>query len=225
VSDLRARAHLYVTAGVTNLQLSFPFNTVTQANGFHQLTAVAYEGSHVRTQGRITQDIQISNAPLAATFTTLVGGTNTALEATLQFSVAANTNAISKIELFSTGGSLASVLNQPIASFVVAASYLGIGLHPFYAVVTAGAGVQYRTETKWIRIIGAESPFPVSLTVPPPALRWPATAGRSYDVLSTTNLAGAGQVTATLTPSNSAAVWTETNAPAPQRFYRVRTSN
>jgi hypothetical protein len=98
-------------------------------------------------------------------------------------------------------------------------------LHPFYAVVTASSGVQYRTETKWIRIIGADAPFPVSLTAPPPALWWPATAGRSYDVLSTTNTANVMQVTASLIPSNSTAAWADTNPPVPQRFYRVRTSN
>lgn len=225
LGDLRARAHLYVTAGVTNLQLSFPFNTATQANGFHELTAIAYEGSHVRTQGRITQSVQISNAPLAATFTTLVGGTNAALEATLQFSVVANTNSISEIELFSTGGSLGSVLNQSSATFPVAANFLGVGRHPFYAVVTANTGLQYRTETKWIRIIAAEPAFAISLTAPPPALSWPATAGRSYDVLTATNPASAMQVTASLVSSNSAATWLDTNPPVPQRFYRIRTSN
>jgi uncharacterized protein (TIGR03790 family) len=225
VDDLRARAHLYITAGMTNLQLSFAFNTLTQANGFHQLTAVAYEGSHVRTQARITQGIQVSNAPLAATFSTLLGGTNTALEATLQFAVVSNTNNIRKIELFSTGGSLGSVSNQSTAPFAVAASYLGIGLHPFYAVVTANTGVQYRTETKWFRIIGPDLAFPVSLVTPPPTIWWPATAGRGYDVLTMTSPGSPMQLTASLTPSNCAATWVDTNPPVPQRFYRVRTSN
>ena len=225
VTDLRARAHLYLMAGVTNLPLSFLFNTVTQASGFHQLTAVAYEGSHVRTQGRITLDMQISNAPLSATFNTVVGDTNTALEATLQFAVAANTNNVSRIELFGTGGSLGSVVNQSSATFAVAASYLGIGLHLFYAVVTTGSGAQYRTETRWMRIVGAESPFLLSLKSPPPSLSWPASAGRGYDVLTSTNPGGVMQVTASITPTNSTAVWTDTNPAAPQRFYRVRTSD
>ena len=158
--DLQPRNHLYVTAGVTNLPLTFAFNTTTQADGYHELTAVAYEGSHVRTQKRVAQTVRIQNTPLAATFTTLLGGTNTALEATLQFSVVANTNNISKIELFSTGGSLASVLNQSNAVFSVAGTNLGLGLHPFYAIVTASSGKQYRTETKWIRLVGAGLAFP-----------------------------------------------------------------
>jgi uncharacterized protein (TIGR03790 family) len=222
--DLQPREHLYLTAGVTNLPLTFAFDTTTQADGYHELTAVAYEGSHVRTQTRLAQTVRIQNTSLAAAFTTLLGDTNTALEATLQFSVVANTNNISKIELFSTGGSRAIVLNQSNAVFSVGGTSLGRGLHPFYAIVTANDGRQYRTETKWIRLVGADSPFPVSLAAPPPKLAWPAAAGRSYDILSTTSLGAAFQASASLTPSNSAAQWTDTNAAVPPRFYRVRTS-
>jgi uncharacterized protein (TIGR03790 family) len=222
--DLQPREHLYLTAGVTNLPLTFAFNTTTQADGYHELTAVAYEGSHVRTQTRLAQTVRIQNTSLAAAFTTLLGDTNTALEAILQFSVVPNTNNISKIELFSTGGSRATVLNQSNAVFSVAGASLGLGLHPFYAIVTANDGRQYHTETKWIRLVGADSPFPVSLAAPPPKLAWPAAAGRSYDILSTTSLGAAFQASASMTPSNSAAQWTDTNAAVPPRFYRVRTS-
>ena len=225
LSDLQPRNHLYITAGLTNLPLTFALNTTTQADGYHELTAVIYEGSHVRTQKRLAQIVRIQNSPLTAAFTTLLGDINIAVEATLQFSVVASTNSISKIELFSTGGSLTNVLNQSDVVFSVAGTNLGLGLHPFYAIVTANSGQQYRTETKWIRLVGADSPFPVSFAALPAMLTWPATAGRSYDILSTTNLANALQPSATVIPSNSAAQWTDTNPVAPQRFYRVRTSN
>jgi len=71
----------------------------------------------------------------------------------------------------------------------------------------------------------ADLPFVVSITTPPPTLSWPATAGRSYDILSATSLANSFVLRGTLTPSNSPAQWIETNLAAPQRFYRVRTSN
>ena len=225
LTDLEPRNHLYVTAGVTNLPLTFAFDTTTQADGYHELTAVAYEGSSVRTQTRVGQTVRIGNNSLAAVFTLLLGDTNTALEATLQFSVVANTNNISRIELFSTGGSMASVINQSNVVFFIAGTNLGLGLHPFYAIVTAGSGQQYRTETKWVRLVGADSVFPVSLAGPPPKLAWPAAAGRSYDILSTTNLSAGFQTSLTVTPANSAAEWTDTNAPPLRRFYRVRTSN
>jgi len=133
VADLQPRNHLYVTAGAVSLPVTFGFNTSTQANGWHELTAVAYEGSHVRTQKRVPAAIRIQNGSLGATFTLLAGASNTVLETTLRFSVTANTNTIAKIELFSTGGSLSNALGQSNAIFSVAGTNLGLGLHPFYA--------------------------------------------------------------------------------------------
>jgi uncharacterized protein (TIGR03790 family) len=221
--DLRPRNHVYVTAGFTNLPLTFGFNTTTQADGFHEMTAVAYEGSHVRTQKRISQNVRIQNTTLSATFSCLLCDTNTAFEATAQFSVVANTTNITRIELFSTGGAVTNVTSQSSAVFPVAFAGLGIGLHPFYAMVTRADGSQYRTETKWIRVVGPEPPFALSVAGTAPTLSWPATAGRRYEVMSATNLAGAFSVRDALTPSNSAAQWTETNSSSPQRHYRVRT--
>lgn len=225
VPDLEPRAHLYVTAGVTNLTVTFPFNSAARADGFHELTAVAYEGSHVRTQQRVSQHVRIANTPLSASFTPLVGGSNTLVTTMLQFAVTANTSAISRIELFCTGGLLASVNDQSSATFSVAGTNLQIGLHPFHALVTRTDGKQYRTETKWIRLVGAgfaEPPFRVDLAAPPPALSWPVTVGRLYEVLSATNLTNPFQWRAGLTPTNSPAAWTETSPGAPQQFYRVR---
>ena len=221
LSDLQPRNHLYLTAGVTNLSFTFPLDTTALSDGSHELTAVIYEGSHVRTQARVTQSVRVQNTPLSATFTTLAGAANTVLNFTLLFSVAANTNTISKIELFTTGGSVGMVSNLASATFAVAATNLGVGLHPFYAVVTRSDGKQYRTETKWIRIGGAEPPFGLTLAALPPVLGWPATAGRLYEVLSATNVTDTFQLRGTVTPSNSPGLWIDTVTGAPQQFYRV----
>ena len=221
VSDLQPRNHLYVTAGVTNLSFTFPLDTTALADGSHELTAVVYEGSHVRTQARVTQNVRIQNAPLSASFTMLAGAANTVLHFTLLFSVAANTNTISTIELFSTGGSVGVVSNLSSATFAVAATNLGIGLHPFYAVVTRSDGKQYRTGTEWIRIGGSEPPFGLTLTAPPPTIGWPATAGRLYEVLSATNVNDTFQLRGSVTPSNSPGLWIDSITGAPQQFYRV----
>ena len=221
LSDLQPRNHLYITAGVNNLSLTFPLDTTSLADGSHELTAVVYEGSHVHTQARVTQNVRIQNTPLNATFTLLAGASNTVLNFTLLFSVAANTNTISQIELFSTGGSVGVVSNLSSATFAVAATNLGVGLHPFYAVVTRNDGKQYRTETKWVRLGGAEPPFGLTLTTPPPAIAWPAAAGQLYEVLSATNLADPFQLRASVTPSNAAGFWMETVTGMPQQFYRV----
>lgn len=225
VTDLQPRNQLYMTAGFTNLSLTFGFNTTTQADGFHELTAVAYEGTHVRTQKRIAQNVLIQNSSLNATFNLVAGGTNSFVGTTLQFSVVANTNNVSKVELFSTGGSQGSVLGQPSALFNVAGTNMGIGLHPFYAIVTAVTGKQYRTETKWIRLFSTEPTFPVSISAPPLKLTWPATPGKVYEILSSLNVVGAYQVRDSLTVSNSLGQWVETNSSSAQRFYRVRTAN
>jgi uncharacterized protein (TIGR03790 family) len=223
--DLRPRNHLYVTAGLTSLPLTFAFDSTAQADGYHELTAVGYEGSHVRTQKRFSQNVRIQNSLLSAVFATVVGA-ETALDSVLQFSVTANTNNISKIELFSTGGSLGSVTGQSTANFSVTGTNLGVGLHPFYALVTASTGKQYRTDTKWIRLsTTAVAPFALSITAPPPTLTWPAVAGRRYDILSSTNIAIPFQLRASITASSSVAQWTETNPAAPRRFYRVQTAN
>jgi uncharacterized protein (TIGR03790 family) len=222
LSDLQPRNHLYLTAGVTNLSFTFPLDTTTLSDGCHELAAVVYEGSHVRTQARVTQNVRVQNTPLNASFTTLAGAANTVLDFTLLFSVAANTNTISTIELFTTGGSVGVVSNLSSATFAVAATNLGIGLHPFYAVVTRSDGKQYRTGTEWIRIGGAEPPFGLTMTAPPPIIGWPATAGRLYEVLSATNVKDTFQLRGAVTPSNSPGLWIDTITGAPQQFYRVR---
>ena len=223
LTDLRPRNHLYLTAGLTNLSIAFPFNTATNADGYHELTAVAYEGSHVRTQTRRSRQVRIQNNNWTATLTSLVGQTNVALEAALQFMVTAHTNNITKLELFSTGGLLAAATSVTNALFTPAASLLGLGRHPFYAVVTRSGGKQYRTETIWLNIVGADGPFKVTAVDSTPTLTWPATPGRSYSILSATNVAGNYTVRSVVVPTNSVGVWSETNSSSGQRFYRVRT--
>lgn len=223
LSDLQPRNHLYLTAGRTNLAFSFPLDTTALANGHHELSAVVYEGSHVRTQTRVSQNVVISNSPLAATFVCLVGGSNAAIEATLQFAVTANTNAISKIELFSTGGSLAVVSNLSTTTFAIAGTSLGLGLHPFYAIVTDTGGKQFRTETKFIRLVGPEAPFLLQIFPSPITLGWPAVAGRSYDVMSATLVTNSLSLRATVTPTNAGLYkWVEPQPTNAQRYYRVR---
>ena len=222
--DLEPRAHLYVTAGATSLPLVFSLDTTKLADGFHELTAVAYAGSNVRTQTRVPQTVLIRNTALSAVFTLLMDATNIAVEAVLPFSVVANSTNVATIELFSTGGSLGAVAGQASASFLVPGANLDVGLHPVYALVTASNGNQYRTETKWIRLLGPDAPFSVSITAPPAQLTWPATASRSYDILSASGPGAPFQLEATVTPAGPLGLWTDTNAIGTREFYRVRTS-
>ena len=223
LGDLQPRNHLYVSAGLTDFGFASSFDSTTIPDGYHELTAVAYEGTHVRTQKRITQSVRVQNSTLSATLTSLLGGTKTALEATLEFAVEANTNTITKIELFTTGGLFAVSNNVSSAIFTIPASFLGIGLHPLYTLVTRTDGQQFRTQTEWLRIIGDEPPFVVSAFGPAPTLTWPATAGRAYQVLSTANLTQPFLLRETVFQTNSTGLWSETNKSSAQRFYRVQT--
>lgn len=231
VTDLQPRQHLYITAGTSNLVFTSPFVTTNYADGYHQLAAVAYEGSHVHTQTRTTQQIIIKNTGLSATLTPVITGSNSTLQPTLQFMVAANTNNISSIQLFSTGGLLASATNTNSATFTLTYSNLDVGTHPFYAVVTQSNGHQYRTQTQYVGLMtvnysgatlfGVDYPFPLQAQGSSPLLSWPATAGRTYTVLSTTNLLMPFQSRAMVTPTNSVGQFAETNTTPAQQFYRV----
>jgi uncharacterized protein (TIGR03790 family) len=219
--DLRPRNHLYVSSGATALPVSFVLDTTRFPDGFHQLTAVASEGTSVRTQTRVSRSVRFQNTALAATFTPLLAGTNTTLDAPLQFAVTANAGNISQIELFSTGGSVGVASNQLSAVFTAPSAFLGLGLHPFYALVTDTAGNRYQTETAWIRLIPT---IQLNLAGVPLKLSWPAAPGVSYDVLAATNLAGAFQTVTSIVASSALVQWP---IPAPANaasFYRVSVS-
>ena len=156
LSDLQPRNHLYVTAGASQLALTFPLDTTKLADGFHELAAVSYEGSSVRTQTRITLPLQIQNSSLSASLTLLDLAGTAPVQGTYHIQVAANTNSVSAISLFSTGGLLTTLTNQSTATFTVDGSALGAGLHPFYALVQTTGGAQYRTQTQWARLVNPQ---------------------------------------------------------------------
>jgi hypothetical protein len=152
LSDLQPRNHLYVTAGASSLALTFPLDTTTLADGYHELTAVAYEGSDVRTETQVTVPVQIQNSSLSATLTLLDLTDPAPVQGTYHIQVAANTNTVSLITLYSTGGALGAVTNQSTVTFPVAGTNLWAGWHPFYAIVKTSDGLAYRTGTQWVQL-------------------------------------------------------------------------
>jgi uncharacterized protein (TIGR03790 family) len=221
LTDLRPRNHLYVSSGAASLPVSFVLDTTRFPDGFHQLTAVACEGTSVRTQTRISRSIRIQNTALTATFTPLLTCTNATLDMPLQFIVTPNAANISSFELFSTGGSVGVVYNQPSAVFTVPLATLGLGLHPFYALVTDTEGNRYQTETDWVRLIPA---FKLNLSGTPLQLSWPAIPGVSYDVLATTNLANAFQTVTSIVAASTLVQWPIPLPAGAASFYRVSLS-
>ena len=151
LSDLQPRNHLYLTTGSAVLGGAFALNTTQLADGFHELTAVAYEGSHVRTQTRVSIPVRVQNMPLSATLSLINLAATNATSGNYQIAVTANTNNIANITLYSTGGALGAVSNQTSANIVVSGATLGVGRHPFYAIIQDTLGRRYRSETRWIR--------------------------------------------------------------------------
>jgi hypothetical protein len=218
LSDMRPRNHLYVSSGAFLLPVNCVLDTTQFPDGFHELAAVGYEGTSVRTQTRISRKVRIQNTSLNATLTPQFAGTNVTLEMSLRFAVTANATNISRIELFSTGGSGGTVFNQPSAPFSMPAASLGLGLHPFFAVVTDTSGKRYQTQTTWIRIIPT---IRLSITGPPLTLSWAALPGQRYDILATTGPSAAFQIIASIIASNSTAQWPISVPGGPRSFYRV----
>ncbi|HNV00788.1 MAG TPA: hypothetical protein PKK20_12690, partial [Verrucomicrobiota bacterium] len=221
--DLAPRNHLYVTAGSAKLDLTFPFDSAAYPDGHHELTAVAYEGSSVRTQTRVTTRVRICNTPLEATLRCPVGQTEFAVEAVMPFDVMANRTDIDRIELFGTGGWLAAMTNAQTAAFVLPGTELGAGQHSVVAVVTASDGARYQTAPVEFRLIGPEVPVTVAIFPAPPTLSWTSVYGRTYEVLEGATATHIGEVAATLTASTTGI--TSWRIPVPlgtARFYRVR---
>jgi uncharacterized protein (TIGR03790 family) len=153
LSDLQPRNHLYVAAGATSLALTFPLDTTSLPDGYHELTAVSYEGTGARTETQITLPVRVQNSPLSATLTLLEPTNSAPVQGTYHFQVTANTNNVSRITLFSTGGALGTATNESTATFQVAGTNLWAGWHPFYATVKTFTGLEYRTGTQWIRLV------------------------------------------------------------------------
>jgi uncharacterized protein (TIGR03790 family) len=219
LTDLRPRNHLYLSTGRNQISVLPAFDSTQLADGYHELTLVCYEGTGVRTQTHTSRTVRVQNTGLSATLSPNLTGTNVTLDAPLLFTVAANTNALSRIELFSSGGSLGVVSNQTSATFTIPNNLLGVGLHPFYAVVTDSLGRQYQTERISIRIIPS---IQLGISGPPFALSWAGVTGVAYDVLSSTNLASPFQTVATVVASGPIVQWPIPAASGGPSFFRVR---
>jgi uncharacterized protein (TIGR03790 family) len=152
LSDLEPRNHLYVTAGASRLALTFPLPTTSLPDGYHILTAVAYEGSNVRTETQVSVPVQIRNTGLIASMTLLDLTNSAPSEGIYHIRVTANTNNVSLITLYTTGGPLATAGNVSSAIFPVAGTNLWAGQHPFYAIVQTSSGLTYRTQTQSITL-------------------------------------------------------------------------
>jgi len=217
-SDLQPRNHVYISSGLPLISFGFPFDSSQLDDGYHELTAVATEGTSVRTQTRFSRQVRVQNTTLTATITPELSGVVTT-DASWTIGVQANRPDISSIELSSTGGRIGMVSDVAAFNFTVPSATLGVGLHPFYARVTDAMGNSYRTETIRVRLIA-----PFSITINPPAtlLSWTATSGLRYQVLGAPSLAEPFQVVASFIATNSFIQFPLPAQTGSRTFYRVR---
>jgi hypothetical protein len=172
----------------------------------------------VRTQAPVSRRFQFRNSSLTAVLTSSVIGQAATLGAPWTVTVNTPNSAVSRIELYSTGGILASATNSSSATFAMPTYELGLGLHPVYAIVRDSSGQVYRTETLKVRII---PPFELQLHGPPWILSWPAVAGLRYEILRTPALGESFQVVDRVTATNDFTSWPLPDMNAPE-FYRLR---
>ncbi|HYG24134.1 MAG TPA: TIGR03790 family protein [Verrucomicrobiae bacterium] len=152
VNDLLPRNHVYLTSGVSNLALTVALDTTLLTDGYHELTAVAYEGSHVRTQSRFTIPVQVKNHDFNATLSFSANTNIVAVSGQYQLNVTAS-SLMSGAVLTTTGGTFNTVTGQNPAAFALTGTSVGVGLHPFHALVTSVTGHRYRTPPLWIRFL------------------------------------------------------------------------
>jgi uncharacterized protein (TIGR03790 family) len=211
--DLQPRAHVYLSSGAASLPAQFTLDTTQYADGDHDLTVVAYEGTSVRTQTIAKRTVQFRNTTLSASLTSFAAGTN----GDLLFAISANAPDITRIELFSTGGTVAVATNQSTVELPARTAILGVGQHPFSAVVTDVNGRQYQTATIWEQLPALQA----SITGPPQTLSWTAIAGRQYNISMTTNLADPFQPADTVLATNTQGRWPIPAPLAGAAFYRL----
>jgi len=146
VSDLLPRNHLYISGGVPSLVRYFNLDTTTLEDGYHELTVVAYEGTHVNSQTAASVPVIVSNTPLQATLSLPGGSATNLVSDSFDIDVSVNTNSVAEIRLLTTGGLYDARTNQSTATFLVNGQDLGVGEHLFHALVTTSNGPSYRTE-------------------------------------------------------------------------------
>ena len=153
LTDLQPRNHLYLSAGLTNLTFSFLLNTVQMADGFHDLEAVAYEGTSVRTQTRLPLAVRVANTGLSGVVIPWPR---------LWFAVCRkppprSTSSQMAVMSFPSGftaraDSLGRLSIKPGAVFNLDRKFLGPEVHPIYAIIESAGGRCFRTETQFLRL-------------------------------------------------------------------------
>ena len=124
---LSARATLFLAEGFTNLVASYSLDTTTLADGPHELTAVGYEGSAVRTQGRMTLPFVVDNHAAACAITSPPSASTFLLGETITAQVFAVAGGTVTSVSFYAEGKLAAVTGSAPFVFSLETTNYGVG--------------------------------------------------------------------------------------------------
>jgi uncharacterized protein (TIGR03790 family) len=134
---LSARATIFLSEGRTNLVGTYSLVTTNLADGPHELTAVVYEGTAVRTQGRVTIPFVVDNNAVACAITNPPTGGTALLSESVTAYVQASS--VTSVEFYVEGKRLASTNAIPYV-FSFAATNYGVGSVTLQAKAYASTG-------------------------------------------------------------------------------------
>lgn len=127
---MSARATVFLSEGRTNLVGAYSLNTATLADGPHELMAVAYEGTAVRTQGRTEMPFVVNNHTASCTITSPADRASFLLGTSVTVYVeaaAAGGGSVSTVQCYVEGKLLASTGTAPYV-FTFSTTNYGVGL-------------------------------------------------------------------------------------------------
>ena len=134
---LSARATVFLSEGRTNLVGTYSLVTTNIADGPHELTAIVYEGTAVRTQGRVTIPFVVDNNAIACAITNPPTDGTALLSESVTAYVQAS--AVTSVEFYVEGKLMAST-NAPPYVFSFAATNYGVGRVNLQAKAFASGG-------------------------------------------------------------------------------------
>ncbi len=126
---LSARATVFLAAGRTNLSAAYTLSTTNLPDGPHTLTAVAYEGTAVKCQGRVSVSFIVDNNKSTCNITNPLAGATFLLGEDIPVHVYAAPEigtSITGVDLFAEGKWVASTGAPPYAFQVPCTNY-GVG--------------------------------------------------------------------------------------------------
>ena len=132
-----ARATVFLSEGRTKLTASYSLDTTVLADGPHELMVVAYEGTAVRTQGRVTIPFVVDNHSVACAITNPPACGTALLSGSITAHVQAS--AATSVEFYVEGKLLASTNALPYV-FLFAATNYGVGQVTLQAKAFASGG-------------------------------------------------------------------------------------